>query len=134
MMNTSTAMTMKAAHKGLQRALQLLLAMVTLLIVLLVQSFASHVQAADHLPLEPEAIRLINEERSPAQDLRRAEDTSMIVGAGLRTREAAQRFSHTRPDGSKRHTVIVDFEEACEVKGMLLPHWSVATRDTSTIN
>jgi len=110
MMNTSTVMTVKTAHKVLQRALQLLLAVVALLIALLVQSISSHANAASDPPLAPEIIRLINEERLTTGPFPFLEETSMITATGLHAREAARRFSHTRPGGSMRNIPFLDFE------------------------
>jgi len=85
-------MNVKTAHKVLQRALQVLLAVVALLIAFLVQSVRANVLAAENALPTSELIRLVNEERGEANQL---------STGGLYTREEAQRLSHTRPDGRR---------------------------------
>jgi len=96
MMITSATMNVKTAHKVLQRALQVLLAVLALLIAFLVQSVRNHVLAAETTLPAAEVIRLVHEEREKAAVHSNTEDP---VARCARTE--AQRFSHTKPDGSK---------------------------------
>jgi len=116
-MNTSATMTMKTARIVLQRALQLLLAIAALFIALLVQSPSSYALAEKKPSPPSEVIRLINEERAKVGVSPLVEDPSLIVAAGLRAREAAQRFSHTRPNGSKWNTIFFEFEISAYRRG-----------------
>jgi len=78
MFGTSTVMTVETAHKVLQRALQLLFAVVALLIAFMVQSFVSHAQAAGHPPAGPASVRLTDGERLRDHPAPLWEDASMI--------------------------------------------------------
>jgi len=76
---------------------------------------AAHAEASGSYPNE--VIRLVNEERSkvgvPA--LRQHED--LTSAANVRAKEAAQKFSHTRPNGSKWRTVFDEFKIKSSFRG-----------------
>jgi len=98
---TSASMSVKTAHKVLQRALQVLLAVVALLIAFLVQSVCANVLAAENALPTSEMIRLVNEERREA---------NLLYPGGPYTREEAQRLTHTRPDGRRWVTPFFELE------------------------
>jgi len=85
----------------------------TMLIATLV--FILKAEASSSFPTE--VIRLVNEERSKAGVSHLGELDELTDAANVRAKEAANRFSHTRPDGSKWRTVFDEFRIQAKYRG-----------------
>ncbi|HHT17431.1 MAG TPA: hypothetical protein GXZ77_06955 [Papillibacter sp.] len=57
-----------------------------------------------------ELLRLVNEEREKAGAAPLEMHEELVKAAQLRAEEAAEKFSHTRPDGTRWSTVFAEYE------------------------
>jgi uncharacterized protein YkwD len=75
-----------------------------------VSAYAADEQADKAAEFRAEVIRLVNEEREKAGLKPLEAHEELAKAAQARAIEAAEKFSHTRPDGTKWSTVFAEYE------------------------
>jgi len=109
--------TVDLASRLLDRALQILIAVIAFLVAFLVLALAPSAMAEDTASLKNEVIRLVNVERTKAGVPALHEDEKLIEAANQRAEEASRKFSHVRPNGSKWKTIFNEFEVQSTCRG-----------------
>lgn len=117
-----------AASRTLNRALQMLLATVALIISLAVLLPASRALASCDPSMSLEVIRLINIERVKV-GLPVVKENSRLMGlATLRAEEASRNFSHTRPNGAGWATIFAQWGVDADYRGENLAFGQTSAR------